>query len=202
MQNPQRYYGRFGAIALPGKKPGCVLVVAMDGSRDVYLLDEFEDWDCRKLVQKCFHFDEIHGPKKWVGDGEHGALKRVLREMNLGRARRIYLRTPRIIRDAYEQPYLFMLPEIKSLRDSERRQLYLGDDSLVLRYMAEISPEEMVELSLGAFPAIEALTFAVIGAREYQEFVPSAADLGETSLYGFIDEDRDADLGQTGLMDV
>ena len=78
----------------------------------------------------------------------------------------------------------------------------MADDSLILRYMDEIKPDEMADLVLGDFPAIECLAYAVVEARDYQDFVPSKADLGETGLYGFIDEDRDADLGQTGLMDV
>ena len=130
--------------------------------RDIHLLDEFESWDCRELAQKCFQFQEIHKPKDWIGDGEHGTIKNIFYEMNEPRREDLDLSTPRIIMDAYEQPYLYMLPEIKRLRDSERRLLHLEDDSAVLRYMAELLPEEPAELKLGAFPVIEALSFSII----------------------------------------
>lgn len=173
MNKTTRYYAKYVAIALPGKKPGCALVIGMDqdrygDSRDIYLLDEFEDWDCRKLVQKCFQFHEKYKPKDWIGDSGHGAIKNILYEMNEGRQESLYLTTPRIIRDAYENPYLFILPEIKRLIENKHRQLYLNDDSLVIRYMAEIMPDEMAGLILGDFPAIEALAFAVIKMREWE----------------------------------
>lgn len=162
MQNPRWFRKQCGALALPGKKPGCVVVVGIVDTLEIYLIDEFEDWDCRKLVQKCFHFDEIHGPSRWLADADHGALRGVLYEMNQGRGQGIYPITPGVIRDAYEQPYLYILSEIKRLRDSERRLLHIDEDSAVLRYMAEISPEEMADLSLGAYPVLEAVAFAAI----------------------------------------
>jgi len=140
--------------------------------RDIHLLDEFESWDCRELIQKCFQYHEIHEPREWIGDGDHGAVKNTLYAMNQGRRRRrndVYFVTPMIIQDAYDQPYLYMLPEIKRLRDSEHRQLYFNDDSQVIRYMAEIRPDEMAELLLGAYPAIEALAFAVIEIRHWEQ---------------------------------
>ena len=165
MQNPKRFRKQCGAIALPGKKPGCVCIVGIIDTLEIYLLGEFESRDCRELVQKCFYFDEtIYGEKRWLADADHIALKDVLYEMNEGRVRGngIYPATPETIRGKYEQPYLYLLPEIKKLRDSERRLLHLDDDSAVLRYMEEVAPDEMADLKLGAYPAIEALAFAAI----------------------------------------
>lgn len=108
----------------------------------------------------------------------NNVIKDFLSEMNEGRRQSLYFSTPSILRDAYDQPYLYILPQIKRLRESEHRQLYLDDDSLILRYMAEINPDEMAGLVLGDFPAIECLAYAVIEARDYEELVPSPLDRG------------------------
>ena len=76
MQNPKRFRKQCGAIALPGKKPGCVCIVGIIDTLEIYLLGEFESRDCRELVQKCFYFDEtIYGEKRWLADADHIALK-------------------------------------------------------------------------------------------------------------------------------
>lgn len=176
----KRYYAKYGAFSLPGKRPGCVLVIAMDehrhqDGRDIHLLDEFESWNCRELVQRVFQLDEFNGPKEWIGDAQHVAVKEILYELNKNRRTGIYSRrkgirpvTPRIIEDGHEKPYQYILDEIKKLRDIDHRQLYMDDGSLVLQYMGEIAPDEIAELKLGAYPAIEALAYAVIEMRKWE----------------------------------
>lgn len=164
MLKPKSFRKQCGALALPGKRPGCVCIVGIVDTMDIFLLGEFESWDCRELVQKCFHLNDTYEPQRWVGDENHGSLRGILTELNRSRdrGRTINPVTPEVILDKYEQPYLYLLPEIKRMRDSERRLLHLDDGSAVLRYMAEILPDEIADLKMGAFPVLEAMAFAII----------------------------------------
>ena len=190
MQKEKAYYAKFGAIALPGKNPGCVVIIGTDNRRyrqkgcDSHVIEEYEDWDSRKLLQSVFSLNELHRPKKWIGDDQHNVIKHFRSEMNEGRKESLYFSTPSILQYEDAQPYLRILPEIKKLRESEHRQLYMDDDSLILRYMAGIKPDEMAGLVLGDFPAIECLAYAVEKARNWEEFIPSERYMGHP-IYGY-----------------
>ena len=199
MQKEKAYYAKFGAIALPGKRKGFVVIIGTDNRQyrkkgcDSHVIHEYEDWDSRKLLQSVFSLNDLHHPKKWIGDDQHNAIKDFRSEMNEGRKQSLYFSTPSILRYPDAQPYLRILPQIKRLRESEHRQLYLDDDSLILRYMAAINPEEMAGLVLGDFPAIECLAYAVEKARNWEEFVPSPLDRGHP-IKGF-NMDRGSGFG-------
>ena len=52
----------YGSVALPGKRPGFVVIIGMDkkkrlNSHDIYLLDEYENADLRKLIRQCVALD-------------------------------------------------------------------------------------------------------------------------------------------------
>ncbi len=58
-----------------------------------------------------------------------------------------------------------MLPMLKSRLREDRRELFLGDSKLK-NFMSAIQVEDLSELEFGAFPAIEALAFVVMGLRD------------------------------------
>lgn len=179
----------YGGVSFPGKRPGCACVVGMTPERhfdnhDLYLLDEFESFDLRSLIRQCFALDRkyyisfndydrtaLRG--RWMGPGKNNAADRFIQEVNdeFNKDNRDdYPFTNWFYFDAsplfeMENLYPYILSEIKALLDSERRQLFLKD-SLVASYLSGIKPEDVVDLQLGDFPAIEALTFAMIEIRQ------------------------------------
>jgi len=185
----------WGGVSWPGKRPGFAVVVAVDRyyhleSHDVYLLDEFESSDTRDLVRQCGALDFAYGPDRWVGDYLNDAADEFIREMNdeseqrnpreygkirwESRTRRRFSlsSTPMIEK---KDLYQYILGQIKELL--RRKQLFLKHGK-VASCIAGIEESEIPELKRGDYPAIEALAFAAIGGREYEEFILSEADRG------------------------
>lgn len=187
-----------GGVAWPGKGLGFAVVVAKSvfqhfDNSDVYLLDEYESGNMRKLVRQCGVLDFKYKPDVWIGDRLNDAADRFIREMNdehkspknqdeeqhyaidlfgrqttyhrqgLNKRRSFNLCSTKMLDMDY--PFQYIFPEIKRLLDKERRQLFLKD-SKVLDYLGTIRPEEIPEIGFGDFPAIEALAFAVLEIRQ------------------------------------
>ncbi|MFC1634236.1 hypothetical protein ACFL5Z_05290 [Planctomycetota bacterium] len=170
----------WGAVAWPGKRPGCAVVLGMDrkehlGNHDIYLLDEFETFDTRQLVRQCGALDLKYLPDCWIGQWDNDAASGFISEMNdeyeqhnrcrsAVHRRQFSLRPTAIVemRDVYQT----ILPRIKVLVN--RRQLFLYDNKVVT-YLDGIQESEMAELALGEFPAIESLAFGVIEMRGWVE---------------------------------
>lgn len=169
----------YGGVSWPGICPGFAVVVAMSiykhfDSYDIYLLDEYESEDMRKLVRQCGVLDFKYQPDCWIGDNRNDAADHFIREMNRenepdedegrrpNKRRRFSLRSTPIL--SMECSFQYILPEIKKLLDEKRRQLFLKG-SKVLDYLGTIRPEEILSIEFGDFPAIEALAFAVIEIR-------------------------------------
>ena len=156
-----------GAVAWPGKRPGFAVVggtsgVRRFGGREIYLLDEYESMDTRELVRKCGVLDFMYWPKMWIGDYRNDAADRFINKMNeeFGRRdRQFYLTFTAMLE--MERLYQYILPEIKQLRNKDCRQLFLRD-SKILNYLSAIQPDEIPELELGDYPAIEAIAFAAL----------------------------------------
>ena len=175
----------YGGVAWPGKRPGFAVVVGMDhkflsDSRDVFLLEEFESCDVRRLVRQCGALDlkyhislhrsySLDAPDRWIGDYKHDAASRFIQERNEelqrvhgqnDQGRRFNLDSTPML-DMEKGLYSYILPRIKELMHPERRRLFLKD-SRVLNYLSEVEESDLAELELGDYPAIEALAFAVI----------------------------------------
>jgi hypothetical protein len=164
----------WGGIALPGKKKGFDVVVGSK-NHDIYVLDEFESWDTHELITQCILFEYKYQPQMmWFGDGENKALKMVIHEVNAERQSKN--KNPELIVPVFsiittkilemDKPYTYILPELKSLLREDRRQLFLGDSTIV-EYLSVIKEADMPELNFGDYPAIEALAFAVIEMRQW-----------------------------------
>ena len=169
----------WGGVAWPSKRPGFAVVLGMVHEphfqdSDVYLLDEFESFDTRKLVRACGVFDDKYYisatkdyfPKAtdcWIGDYKNDAASRFIREMNEATSKTFGVRPSMILE--MENVYGFILPQLKEMCSPERRQLFLKGGRTV-DYLGEIDEAEMADLKVGEFPAIEALGFTVIGMRK------------------------------------
>jgi hypothetical protein len=168
----------YGGVAWPGKQPGFAVIVAMlyekhFDSYDIYLLEEFESFDTRELVRQCGAMDARYKPAMWIGDNRNDAADRFINEMASelqthtmpAAARRSFCVSPTLMTEM-NQLYAYMLPHLKRLLDPERRVLFLKD-SKALSYLASIEENEVADLEFGAYPAIEALAFAVIEMRNH-----------------------------------
>ena len=177
----------WGGVARPGKREGAAVVIGMDHKRhldshDIYLLDEYESFDTRKLVRQCGALDAKYSislsraycpnlPGYWIGDYKNDAASQFIHEMNDEQKRdgSVIGREPFSLTSTsmleMENLYEYILPQIKELRNAERRQLFLKE-SKILNYLSEIEEAEMAELERGEYPAIEALAFAVIELRK------------------------------------
>lgn len=177
MELPSEYFGFYGALAVPGKEnPGFAVLIGMDyqdkpGGRDIYVLDEHDSPDLHALLQWCFRIQEQRRPKAWIGDCRHTTIRSFLPGMNegLNRNEQVDIQLPAVLSQEYQQPYSYMLPYLKDLNKPDHKTLFLGD-SQVTQYLNEIGPLEMGILEFGAYPAIEALAFAVIEMRKWEEF--------------------------------
>lgn len=162
----------YGAVSWPGRRPGFVVVVAMDSAmrfdnHDICLLEESESFYMRDLVRSCGALDLKYSPDRWVGDYKNDAAFKFITEMNSEHERhgqKLRL-TPTQLLDM-EQLYPYILDEIRRLLSKGCRQLFLKD-SKILNYLSEIEEGETASLELGDFPAVEALAFAVIEMRSH-----------------------------------
>lgn len=169
----QQFKEIYGGVSWQGERPGFAVVLGMDkrqhyDSHDIYLLDEYESFDMRQLVQQCGVLDFKYQPTVWIGDNRNNAADRLIREMNASFSRNrqewsFSLSSTTMLK--MEDLYHYILSKLKELLDEERRQLFLRD-SKILNYLSTIEPSEISDLELGSYPAIEALAFATIEMRK------------------------------------
>ena len=198
----------WGGVAFPGKNPGFAVVVAVGNRRhfdnyDLYVLDEFETRDVRQLVRQCAALDLkywVSQPRthrrdssgKWIGDHKNDAASRFIQELNdevkQGNRPDVPVHKPRFSLHPtmileMDNLYPFILPHIKEFVRSDRRQLFLKG-SRVVNYLNEIEGSDVAELELGAYPAIEALAFAVIELRRHIKSEEDRAHRPPRDSYG------------------
>ena len=167
-----------GGVSWPGKRPGFAVVLGMSHDKhfdnyDIYLLDEYEHIDIGELVKQCGVLVQRYELTAWIGDKEYDAADHLIRELNdtlkrpeLPGLKQLYfcVRSTPIL--DMNNPYPYIMAELKKLVDEKRRQLILKD-SKVKNYLGNIEPSEVADLQLGDYPAVEALAFAVIELRRY-----------------------------------
>ena len=64
-----------------------------------------------------------------------------------------------------DEPYAYVLGQLKKLLGKDRRQLFLKD-SRAVGYLGDVKPDQMCDMRWGEFPAIEALALAVTSLRD------------------------------------
>ena len=164
----------YAAVAWPGKRQGFAVVIGVDPHRhfngyDIYLLAEFESPSVRDLVRQCGVFNYGYSPDKFIGDWKNDAADKFIRELNdeqghNGQRLKITI-TPML---EMEHFYPFALNEIRRLLDKDRRMLFLKT-SKIINYLSDIEEDDIASLDFGEFPAIEALTFAVVSLLDSQK---------------------------------
>jgi hypothetical protein len=160
----------FGGVSWPGKKEGFAVVAAMNYetypyNHKVYLLDEYESFDMRELVNQCGVLDFKYCPERWIGDYKNDAAVKFIYESNPNKRENRFSLTPTPMLEM-EHLYSYILPQIKEL--SQHSQLFLKESKIV-NYLRSITESEIPEIEYGEYPAIEALAFAVLEILKYIE---------------------------------
>jgi len=147
----------YGGVSWPGERMGFAVVVGMDksphfDSHDIYLLDEYENWDMWKLVKQIIYLKFKYKTDKWVGDNKCQAADRLIKKRNAelsqnGRTQQLepfsICPTPILMADSpTDRPYYSMLSEIRELLDEDQLEL---KDSKIKNYLG-IKPEEVATL--------------------------------------------------------
>jgi hypothetical protein len=168
LPTPDRRY-IYGGVAWPGKRPGFAVVVLMDSEKhfdghDVCLIAEHETFSIRELVRQIAVLDDIYMPDRWIGDNRNNAADKFIKEVDADgdrdrrRSKLMFVYTPMLDMDNF---YQYALDEIKRLLDKDRRMLFLKE-SIISNYLSDIENDAITDLKHGDYPAIEALTYAVI----------------------------------------
>lgn len=181
----------YGGVAWPGKQQGFAVIISMMyekhfDSYDIYLLAEFESGNTRELVRQCGAADARYKPTMWIGDNKNNAADRFINEMaselqspaTSAIQRRAFYICPTMMLEM-SQLYAYILPNLKTLLDPERKVLFLKE-SKIINYLSAIEESEIADLKLGDYPAVESLSFAVIEMRShYPAARPEEENSGE-----------------------
>lgn len=164
----------YGGVAWPGKRPGFVVVLAIVRSQEppsweIYLLDEFESFNMRELIQYCGLMHSKYEPYMWVGDTTNDSAEEFMYEMRDDSD--FYLSETDLTE--MEPFYPYILGKLKELLNPKHRRLYLKNSKL-LNYLGEIEPGEDAELERGDFPALEALIYPVVESLRMMEYESAA----------------------------
>jgi len=111
-------------------------------------------------------------PFRWVGDSNSAAAWRIMQELNQEgeyRSARDALTLVGTSILEMNRPYQYMLSRLKDYTTSGRKQLYLHG-SQTRHSLEEVPQEDVADLKLGEYPAIEALAFAVTAVLRISRF--------------------------------
>lgn len=194
----------YGGVAWPGKRPGFAVVLAIIYSQEkddweIYLLDEFESFDMRELIQQCGVLHSKYEPRMWWGDTTNNSAEEFMYEMRDDSG--FSLSETDLIE--MEPFYPYVLGKLKELLNPEARRLFLKE-SKVLNYMAEIEQGEVAELKRGDFPALEALIYAAVESLRMVEdqSIAIPTRTGESvPLHNKSRFQSDRDLARMGVID-
>ena len=162
----------YGGIGWPSsKKPGFAVVMAIarneqTGEYEICILNEFESSLYREIIRHCEALDSKYEPNMWIADTTNDSAEEIKHKM------RDEVGFDLSETDLVEMKPLYplLLDTLKELLNPEHRQLFLQDNSKLLKYMGDIEEGQDAKLEFGDYPAIEALAFAVI---EMQRLVNS-----------------------------
>jgi hypothetical protein len=162
-----------GGVAYPGKRPGFGVIAGLrpirgEGQYEIHILDEVESADlgellrlCRGLIPKYQTGEEFC----WYGNWKNTAAETLIHELNS--REKDHAADLRILSSPIldmETPYSFMVARLRQYTTEGEKSLFLRG-SQTATHLTDIQPEEIFELPLGSFPAVEALAFVVEGLR-------------------------------------
>jgi hypothetical protein len=163
-----------GGVSYPGKRPGFAIIAGLRtvdrGEHcEVYVLDEFESADLRKLLHWC----HATGPRyniapdpdrsfRWAGNSQHATAGRIAGEINdenLGQSRRDSLSIcGSSLLDSGTAFYAYV-PSILGERRNQSHPSLFTRGSTVENHLISIQSDHPVDRRLGDYPAVEALAF-------------------------------------------
>jgi hypothetical protein len=163
-----------GGVSYPGKRPGFAAIAGLRtidrGEHcEVYVLDEFESVDLRKLLHWCHatgsRYNIARDPDqrfRWAGDSQHATAGRIVGEINdenLGQSRRDALSIcGSSLFDSGVAFYAYVPPILKERREQTHPSLFTRG-STVENYLNSVQSDHPVDRRLGDYPAVEALAF-------------------------------------------
>lgn len=174
MDLEETYSFTFGAIAWPGKDQGFGLVIGViqdrrrHDRREYHILAECESWNTRNLLLKCLDLQRRYRPERWTTSRADAAADEFTHEIRNKYPDAYNLRhSPALFATEHpgENPYSFLIPKIEEFVAKDNKWLYLKD-SKIAALLPTIRPDEIATLASGTYPAIEALGFSIIEARE------------------------------------
>jgi hypothetical protein len=183
-----------GGVSYPGKRPGFAVIAGLRtidrGEHcEVYVLDEFESVDLRKLLHWCHatgsRYNIDQDPDRffrWAGDDKHATTGRIVGEINDENRGQPHRDTLSIcgssLLDSGVAFYAYIPPIIKDRREQSPQSLFTRG-SPVENYLNSIQSDHPADLRLGDYPAMEALAFVDTLLRQ--------------QAYGRLDKQRQAD---------
>ncbi len=179
----ETYAYRFGGIAWPGKDQGFGVVIGVlekrqrSGQpwREFHVLAECESWSHKTLLLKCLDLHWRYAVAGWVtnrADAGGDAATQELREKN--GAAYDFQHTPATFWTEHPEaaPYAYLVNGlIEELVAGGDKRLYLKNDKAAEQLHA-LRKDEIPLLAAGTYPAIEALGFALIEARDGYNSIP------------------------------
>lgn len=175
-----------GGVAYPGRRPGHAVIAGLCPPRDkddfeAHVLAEAESRDLGDLLRACRALGRQyrlagtlrHEPFRWIGDGKHVGANEILWRLNKEAERGaapLSIETTTLIDGP--QPYLAMFATLSEYVKPDRKRLYLHGSRAALA-MNEVPPDEVADVRLGDYPAVEALAYVVDGLRTWLDQRPN-----------------------------
>jgi hypothetical protein len=163
-----------GGVSYPGKRPGFAIIAGLRtidrGEHcEVYVLDQFESVDLRKLLLWCHaagsRYNIAPDPDRtfrWAGDYKHAAAGRIVGEINDENRSQPHRDLLSIcassLLDSGVGFYAYIPSIIKERREQSHQSLFTRG-STVESYLNSIQSDHPADLRLGDYPAMEALAF-------------------------------------------
>ena len=190
--DPKHFYGRIvGGIGWRGKRPGFICVVGEDLEKDktldeyhLWILREYENFDTKKLLEKCLEFRDFSCVKGWYGDADNELEMDYLEKVNFPIPCEYHLRIDWAPHSDDPKAFEFCLDIIE--RGLNPHKLLHFGKSKVREYLNEINQENRGSFNVGDYPAITALGSALEYLKTHAPDVTRGIDYD-------IDEQRNRD---------
>ena len=183
--NKYRYI--FGGVAAPGKGRAFIVVLGRerDGAEIMRVIDEIECKDLYELVHTAAVWDAFFKCDRWHGDSKDNLtmrdfIRQIKREIP---GMQNFNISPTVLAEKKQGFYEYAMPTIKKLIDEGR--LVLPPNGLLRDYVSKIDADDLSSLEFGAFPGVEALTFAAVGLEKYKRHGTSGGKAKHDSVKFF-----------------
>lgn len=180
-EEKDRLYKRiYGGLSMPARRPGYCCMVGQThalnpvGDRELVLLDEAERWDAKELIELASGFDFRYMPERWYGNGKDLVSRTIIRAMNISlegdkSGKDFKINHSRVLDNP--KPIQYIFPILKTRLEGVCKKLFPAN-SLIGNYMRQIPDEDVVNLDIGDYPAIESLAFCVLELNRPQRRRP------------------------------